>query len=134
MDKDKLESKLSEVAEWAYPSLSIDNTYERLVPTTGNKEYIQKFTPKPDLGPRIISFKPDVCLKPCEWCGKIVNQETYHRKTTDGKGNRTGWHHECTTCQRIYNPKTGELTHKNSKKAKEAQKKIVWYNDPNYKG
>ena len=38
MDKDLLEAKLTAIAEWAYPSLSIDNTIERLMPTTGNKE------------------------------------------------------------------------------------------------
>lgn len=136
MDKDELESKLSAIAEWAYPSLSLDNTLERLVPTTGNKEYIQKFTPKPDLGPRIISFHKDIGVKPCAWCRKITKQQTYHYKTFDTKTNQPSWHHECKTCQKNYNPVSGELVYKNSKKAKQAQaqKKIAWYNDPNYKG
>lgn len=135
MDSKKLEEKLSEVAEWAYPSLSLDNTIERLVPTTGNKEYKQKFIPKPDLGPRIISFKKDIGLKPCDWCLKIVNQQTYHYRTEDPKTKNIVWYHECKTCQRTYNPKTGELIYKCSKKAKETKaQKPAWYNDPNYKG
>lgn len=134
MDPKKLEQKLSEVADWVYPSVSLDNATERVIPSNGNKEYKAVFTPKPDMGPRIVSFKKDICLKPCDWCNKIVNQQTYHRRVTNAKGALVGWHHECTTCQKIYNPKTGELLHKNAKKAKEQAKKIAWYNDPNYKG
>lgn len=133
MDKKILEEKLSAVAEWAYPSLSIDNTIERLVPTTGRKEYKQVFTPKEDLGPRIIKFKKELGVKPCAWCQKEVNQQTYHYKTFEK--NQPQWHHECLSCQRVFNPKTGELIYKNNKRAKIIkQQKIAWYNDPNYKG
>ena len=133
MDKDKLEAKLTEVAEWCYPSISEATTIERITPTTGRKDYVQTFTPNPQLGPRIVKFKDTISLKPCAWCNKIVNQTTTHRRLIE-KGEFTTWHHECTTCQRIYNSKTGELTHKNSKKGKEEVKKIAWYNDPNWKG
>lgn len=135
MDKKKLETKLTEIAEWAYPSLSLDNTIERLVPTTGRKEYKQVFTPKPDLGPRIIAFKKNIGLNPCAWCNKMVKQQTYHYKTFDIKNKTSTWHHECLTCQRVYNPQTGELIYKNNKRAKAIkQQKLAWYNDPNYKG
>ena len=136
MDKAKLESKLTEVAEWVYPSLSQDNATERVTPTTGKKEYVQSFTPNPQLGPRIIKYKDTACLSPCSWCNQIVNQRCSYKKIIQAhKPNY--WHCECHTCRRIWNPKTGELTHHNTKQNKAVRdkvKKIAWYNDPNYKG
>lgn len=130
MDKKQLEALLSEIAEWTYPSVSIDNAQERVIPTTGKKEYVAKFTPKPDMGPRIVSFNKNIGIKPCAWCGKIVNQKCSYKKIIV-KDKPPIWQCECHTCLRYYDPKTGELTHKNSKKAKA---KVAWYNDPNYKG
>lgn len=133
MDSKELEQKLSQVAEWVYPSLSIDNTIERIMPATGAREYKQVYTPNPQLGPRIVEIKKDIALKPCQWCNRIVNQVCSHRRLID-KGKPTEWYHECHTCMRIFDPKTGTLTHKNSKQGKEKVKRVAWYNDPNYRG
>lgn len=136
MDSKKLEDKLTEVAEWVYPSLSLDNAIERITPSTGAREYKQAFIPNPQLGPRIVKYKDSACLNPCAWCGRVVNQVCSYRKIIV-KDKPVGWHCECHTCRKIYDPKTGQLTHFNSKKAKESKekaKKIAWYNDPNYKG
>jgi len=82
MDKKKLEDKLTEIAEWTYPCLSEATSIERVIPPNGAKEFRQTFTPKPDLGPRIIKFKDSICLRPCEWCGKILNHKKNITKQT----------------------------------------------------
>jgi hypothetical protein len=113
MDKRKLEDKLSEIAEWAYPSVSLETAIERMVPTTGNKNYKQTFTPKPDLGPRIIKFRDDKCLRPCSWCGKILNQRQNITKVQIPKDGRLPaffkWHHTCYNCHRVWDPVKKEL-------------------------
>jgi hypothetical protein len=132
VDSKKLEQKLSEVAEWVYPSVSQDNATERVIPSGGAKEYKAVYIPKPDMGPRIIKYKDTACITPCAWCGKIVNQICSYKKV-QVRNQPPTWHSECHTCMRIYDPKTGELLHKNSKKGKD-KVRVAWYNDPNYKG
>lgn len=111
MDPKKLEQKLDKIAEWVYPSVSLDNPHERVIPTTGNKSYKQIFTPKPDMGPRIIRFKN--CLRPCEWCGKILDQKQNITKVEIPKrGDQpkvVKWHHSCYNCHRVWDPEKGEL-------------------------
>jgi len=114
MDKKKLEDKLSAIAEWTYPCLSDATSTEYIIPTDGSKVYKQKFTPKPDLGPRIIRFKPGITLRPCEWCGKILNQKQNITKQTIPA--RRGinpemvkWHHSCYNCHRVWDPHLGQL-------------------------
>jgi hypothetical protein len=114
MDKNKLEQRLDQIAEWVYPSVSQDNATERVIPTTGNREYKQTFTPKPDLGPRIVKFKDDVTLRPCEWCGKIVNQRQNISKQIIPA--RRGinpemvkWHMSCYNCHRVWDSEKKEL-------------------------
>lgn len=113
MDPKKLEQKLSEVAEWVYPSVSLDNSFERVIPTTGNKTYKQVFTPKPALGPRVVRFREDKCLRPCGWCGKIVNQKQNITKQIIPKRGEAPeivkWHFSCQTCHRVWDPITKEL-------------------------
>lgn len=109
MDKKQLEQKLSEVAEWVYPSVSQDNAYERVIPW-GGKEYKQQYTPKPDMGPRVIRIKPTANLKPCEWCGRIVDQKISVSKKTTKERPQPHWHWNCDTCQKGYDPTTGEFT------------------------
>jgi hypothetical protein len=111
MDKKQLEKKLSEIAEWVYPSVSLDNSYERVVPWDG-KPYKHQYTLKPDMGPRIVKFRDDKCLRPCTWCGKICNQRQSITRQTQEKKNQPDviqWHHSCQTCQRVWDPNTGEL-------------------------
>jgi len=132
VDSKKLEQKLSEVAEWVYPSLSQDNTIERIKPSNGKEEFTQAYTPNPQLGPRILKYKDSACVTPCAWCGKVVHQICSYKKI-QVRNQPPTWHCECHTCMRIYDPKTGELLHKNSKKGKD-KVRIAWYNDPNYKG
>ena len=111
MDSKKLEQKLSEIAEWVYPSVSQDNATERVIPTTGNKNYKHTFTPKPDLGPRVIRFKN--CLRPCEWCGKILDQkQNITKQTVPRRGDApeiVKWQMSCYNCHRIWDPVKGEL-------------------------
>lgn len=111
MDSKKLEQKLSEIAEWVYPSVSLDNATERVIPTTGNKNYKHTFTPKPDLGPRVIRFKN--CLRPCEWCGKILDQkQNITKQTVPRRGDApeiVKWQMSCYNCHRIWDPVKGEL-------------------------
>ena len=135
MDKKKLEDKLSAIAEWVYPSVSLDNSYERVIPTTGNKDYKQAYTPKPDMGPRIVKFRDDKCLRPCEWCGNICNQQQSITKQTiqkKGEADVIQWHYSCQTCRRVWDPITQQL--KPLSKPNKVRKKVAWYNDPNYKG
>lgn len=139
MDSKKLEQKLSEIAEWVYPSVSQDNATERVIPSSGAKEYKQTYIPKPDMGPRIVKFREDKCLRPCTWCGKICNQQqSITKQTIEKKGspNIIQWHYSCQTCRRVWDPNTGELKplSKPNKVRKVQPKKVAWYNDPNYKG
>ena len=141
MDKKLLEDKLSEIAEWTYPCLSDATAIERITPASGAKDYKQTFTPKPDLGPRIIKFKDSITLRPCGWCGKILNQrQNITRQTIQRKGlpDIIQWNQSCQTCHRVWDPETNQLKPLSKpnkiRKVKEEINKIAWYNDPNYKG
>jgi hypothetical protein len=111
VDSKKLEQKLNEIAEWVYPSVSQDNSTERVISPTSKKNYKHSFTPKPDLGPRIISFKN--CLRPCEWCGKILDQkQNITKQTIPKRGDApeiVKWHMSCYNCHRIWDPVKGQL-------------------------
>ena len=111
MDSKKLEQKLSEIAEWTYPCLSDATATEYIIPTDGSKVYKQKFTPMPDLGPRIIRFKNS--LRPCAWCGKILDQKQNITKVEIPKRGDAPkivkWHQSCYNCHRIWDPVKGEL-------------------------
>ena len=113
MDKKKLEDKLSEIAEWTYPSVSHDRAHERVIPTSGAKNYKQTFTPVPDLGPRIIKFRDDKCLRPCKWCGKILNhRENITKKLIpkdEFKPAHVKWLISCYNYHRIWDPVKKEL-------------------------
>lgn len=106
MDPKKLEQKLSQVAEWCYPSVSDGGTFERVQAYAG--EYKTDYTLKPDLGPRIIRILP--CLKPCEWCGKIVDHKASITKRISKERPQLHWYWNCDTCQKGYDPTTGEFT------------------------
>ena len=111
MDKKKLEDKLTEIAEWTYPCLSDATAIERIMPASGAKDYRQTFTPKPDLGPRIIRFKDS--LRPCEWCGKILeHKKNITKMTIPRRGDSpeiVKWHISCYNCHRVYDTAKGEL-------------------------
>jgi hypothetical protein len=111
VDSKKLEQKLSEIAEWVYPSVSSDTAIERVIPTSGARDFKHTFTPKPDLGPRVIRFKN--CLRPCEWCGKILDQKQNITKVEIPKRGDAPkiikWHMSCYNCHRIWDPVKGEL-------------------------
>jgi hypothetical protein len=111
MDKKLLEDKLSEIAEWTYPCLSDATAIERIVPASGAKDYRQTFTPKEDLGPRIIRFKDS--LRPCEWCGKILeHKKNITKQTIPRRGDSPAiikWHISCYNCHRVWDPSQGKL-------------------------
>ena len=111
MDKKKLEDKLSEIAERTYPCLSDATAIERVIPKSGAKEYTQTFNLKPDLGPRIIRFKDS--LRPCEWCGKILeHKKNITKHTIPRRGDSPAivkWHISCYNCHRVYDPVKKEL-------------------------
>jgi hypothetical protein len=114
MDKKKLEQRLDQIAEWTYPSVSNETANEWIIPLDGSKVYKQKFTPKQDLGPRIIRFKPGITLRPCEWCGKIVNQrQNITKQTIPAKRGISPeivkWQQSCYNCHRVWNPDTKQL-------------------------
>lgn len=110
MDKKQLEALLSEIAEWTYPSVSLDNAQERVIPTTGKKEYKHVYTPKPDLGPRIVKLHKKT---PCEWCHKDIEQrqnitkQVIPRRGTSPEIIR--WHYSCYNCHRVWDPVRKEL-------------------------
>jgi hypothetical protein len=112
MDKKQLEEKLSEVAEWVYPSVSQDNAYERIIPW-GGREYKHEYTPKPDMGPRVIRLRADRCLNPCEWCGLILNQQqNITKQITPRRGASPEiikWHYSCQTCKKSWDPESKKL-------------------------
>ena len=111
MDKKLLEDKLSQIAEWTYPCLSDATAIERIMPASGAKNYRQTFTPKPDLGPRIIRFKDS--LRPCEWCGKILeHKKNITKQTIPRRGDSpeiVKWHISCYNCHRVWDPNKKEL-------------------------
>jgi hypothetical protein len=111
MDKKLLEDKLSEIAEWTYPCLSDATAIERVIPENGSKDYKQTFNLKPDLGPRIIRFKDS--LRPCEWCGKILeHKKNITKHTIPRRGDSPAivkWHISCYNCHRVYDPVKKEL-------------------------
>jgi len=113
MDKKKLEQRLDQIAEWTYPCLSDATSTEYIIPTDGSKVYKQKFTPKPDLGPRIIKFKDSITLRPCEWCGKILNhKKNITKQTIPRRGDSPAvikWHQSCYNCHRVWDPRLGQL-------------------------
>ena len=113
MDKKKLEDKLSEIAEWCYPCLSDATATEYIIPTDGSKVYKQKFTPKSDLGPRIIRFKDSITLHPCAWCGKILNhKQNITKQTIPRRGDSPAvikWHQSCYNCSRVWDNETQQL-------------------------
>ena len=113
MDQKKLEQKLNEIAVWVYPSVSNDTSIERIVPTSGGKEFKHTFTPKPDLGPRIIKIRDDKCLRPCEWCGKILDQKQNITKKLIPKDElkpaHLKWQYSCYNCHRLWDDSIKEL-------------------------
>ena len=109
MDPKLLLKKISETCEWVYPSVTDNGTgAEKTVPWSG-QPYVKDYELTAQLGPRITAIKKEKCINPCNWCGKIVNQETSHRMLFRGD-NRIGWQHECRTCNRVYDPKTQKLS------------------------
>ena len=111
MDKDKLVEKLNQIADWTYPSVSNETAIERIIPANGAKDFKQTFTPKEDLGPRIIRLKN--CLRPCEWCGKILeHKKNITKQTIPRRGDSPAiikWHHSCYNCHRVWDPNKKEL-------------------------
>ena len=111
MDKKLLEDKLSKIAEWTYPCLSDATAIERIIPKSANKDYTQTFIPKPALGPRIIRFKDS--LRPCEWCGKILeHKKNITKQTIPRRGDSPEiikWHISCYNCHRVWDPNKKEL-------------------------
>jgi len=106
----KLEEKLSQVAEWCYPCVSLDNATERVIPTTGNKKYKHNFTPRPDMGPRIIKILP---MGPCAWCGKEIEQrQNITKQVIPKRGDAPEiikWNYTCYNCHRVWDPITKQL-------------------------
>lgn len=124
MDEQDLINKLTEVAEWTYPYISKETaSIERVKPYKSDE--FKTLEANPQLGPRIIKFKETTGLKPCEWCGKIVNQKCSYRKTFNPKPK---WAYNCDTCRKTYNPKSGELKGINTK-SKENRKPVYWWNE-----
>jgi len=105
-----LEEKLSQVAEWVYPSVSLDNATERVIPAAGKKKYKHNFTPRPDMGPRIIKILP---IGPCEWCGKDVEQrQNITKQVIPKRGDSPEiikWNYTCYNCHRVWDPVTKQL-------------------------
>jgi len=128
MDKKLLEDKLSEIAEWTYPCLSDATAIERITPASGAKDYKQTFTPKPDLGPRIIRFKDSISLRPCEWCGKILeHKKNITKQTIPRRGDSPEiikWHMSCYNCHRVWDPTLGKLQPVSKSIASRQKKKI----------
>lgn len=110
MKQKNLEEKLSQVAEWVYPSVSLDNATERVISPTGKKKYKHNFIPRPDMGPRIIKILP---IKPCAWCGKDIEQrQNITKQTIPKRGDSPEiikWNYSCYNCHRIWDPVKGEL-------------------------
>lgn len=140
MDEKKLLEFIDANYEWTYPFVSNDEAkFERLKPSKTTVKY-KTLETNPQLGPRIIGMKPTCGLKPCDWCGRVVNQRCSHtlRLTSiDGKRPKRRWEHNCQTCNKMYDAKTGELRSKNARKprdtapkeAKPPAKKIYWWNE-----
>jgi hypothetical protein len=105
-----LEEKLSQVAEWVYPSVSLDNATERIIPNSGKKKYKKTFTPRPDMGPRIIKILP---IKPCAWCGKDIEQrQNITKQVIPKRGDSPEiikWNYSCYNCHRVWDPVTKQL-------------------------
>jgi hypothetical protein len=105
-----LEEKLSQVAEWVYPSVSLDNATERVISPTGKKKYKHNFIPRPDMGQRIIKILP---IKPCAWCGKDIEQrQNITKQTIPKRGDSPEiikWNYSCYNCHRVWDPVTKQL-------------------------
>lgn len=111
MKRKELERLLSHVAEWVYPKIRYDGR-EKLDPDNiiGVNNSHDYYSPrKEDSGPRIIEIKQDLSLKPCEWCGKVVNQRCSYQKIWNRVTKLWAWQYECQTCRRIYDPETKKL-------------------------
>ena len=97
---------------------------------------VHQYIPNPQLGPRVLEIKENACLNACNWCKKIVNQSTFHKKIYQPELKKKAWVHECKTCNKVWDPKTETLKPKvKGRPATLAAKvKVAWYNDPDYKG
>lgn len=141
MDEKKLIEFIDKHYEWTYPYVSGDEAkFERLKPCKKSVEY-KTLEQNPQLGPRIIEIKPDVGLKPCDWCGQIVNQRCNHTlkfMSIDGKRAKRRWEHSCQNCRRALDPKTGKAKEPRARKTPEQLKeeqaakiKELWWNKDN---
>jgi hypothetical protein len=106
MDQKKFEEKLNQIAVWTYPSVSKETSLEKIISPRDEKKRTQCFTPKPDMGPRIIEVFNN---KSCNWCGKQVEQKQNITKTFDTKTGEKKWQYNCYNCHRIWDPELGNL-------------------------
>lgn len=140
MDNDEFKNKLSKICKWYIPIVNEGR---------GCSGALRKPKPEsksnPSLGPVIEQMYP--MLKPCEWCGNIVDQKTNHtRRITepDKRGVAVRcepyWEHSCHTCKKIWDPSTGQVKAKKTseyyqkqkllKEAQAEENKKRWWNDP----
>ena len=102
MDDKKFKEELSKVARWYIPIVSDWNTDGR------TRRPMPDSKPNESLGPIIDEVLPK--LKPCEWCGKIVDQKISAQRVTNKlRSNRKMWLQRCTTCSQYYNSDTKKL-------------------------
>lgn len=136
MDDKKLFDLLNRYYDWTYPYVSSEEAkFERIKPCRQNKDY-KNLEPNEQLGPRIIGLKKDVCLKPCEWCHKQVNQSTLHKLISLPGKHKKEWQHTCVTCRKSLDPVTGLIRptkiskYQQEKEKAEAAAKIKehWWN------
>jgi hypothetical protein len=126
MEDKKFKEKLSTIGSWYIPIVNETTSASR-------KPQINSQT-NPLLGPIIDKLNP--CLKPCQWCNRIVDQYCTHNLRI-GRG-EPYWEHNCKTCGRQWDPKTNKVIEKAKtayQLAKElheqglATKRSYWWND-----
>lgn len=126
MEKKKLETLLDKIAVWAYPKIRFDGAEKFDLDSKLSESSVNGYygPPKEDYGARIIEIKADLSIKPCDWCGKLVNQEQMFQKMYNAKEKKFAWQYNCMTCRKVYNPKTKELKSRwaNTKQAKRESK------------
>lgn len=105
MNEEKFKSILSTFARWYTPYIRDGNTGLKKPPVNANPNDIN-----PTLGPVIEELL--LTPSPCDWCGKIVNQEATHQRrlpSTDREPQPQVWVSHCKTCGLYKNPITEQM-------------------------
>lgn len=122
MDPELFKQRLTEVAEWQTPKLSITDikdaqqrrrprgrpTDEQLFQEQNLREFIEHFgDSNPTMPPELLKLKTQA--ETCAACGRHCESGRHLEKKIYEANRTRHWREKCVTCNRFQNPYTGEF-------------------------